>query len=197
LYYAYLTSVNLNGADLRGADLYRATLTNANLANSIDSTGSIYGLNLGAGETLLVRDYEGKPDGSGLLTPIPIHVLTQANLDDGSRLTVLLRDATWGSTISFDASIPVQLGGVLDIELAPGSDPAPLLGKTFNLFDWTGVTPTGRFSEIVSGLPVDASRLYSEGTITVVPEPGTFALLAAAGLGLGLASALRRKQRQR
>jgi autotransporter-associated beta strand protein len=59
-------------------------------------------------------------------------------------------------------------------------------GDSVDLFDWT--TTTGSFSSITGtdlggGLSWDTSSLYSNGVIMVVPEPSTYALLAAGGVG--------------
>ena len=59
-------------------------------------------------------------------------------------------------------------------------------GDSVDLFDWT--TTTGNFSSITGtdlggGLSWDTSSLYSTGVIMVVPEPSTYALLVAGGVG--------------
>ena len=66
-------------------------------------------------------------------------------------------------------------------------------GDTFNLFDW-GTTASGTFSTVslpglTDGLTWDQSQLYTNGTITVVPEPSA-ALLG----GLGMLALLRRRR---
>jgi autotransporter-associated beta strand protein len=71
-------------------------------------------------------------------------------------------------------------------------------GNSVDLFDWT--TTTGSFSaingtDLGGGYSWDTSNLYSTGVITVVPEPGTWALLMVAG-GLGMLGILRRRSRQ-
>jgi len=94
----------------------------------------------------------------------------------------------WGSTISFDAGIPVTLDGDLELDLAAGVDPAGLLGDVYQLFDWTGVSPSGQFADITNNLPAgyawDTSQLYTSGDVMLVPEPGTLALLGAGAIGL-------------
>jgi hypothetical protein len=59
-----------------------------------------------------------------------------------------------------------------------------LLGRTFDLFNWTGVTPTGAFA-ISCPDAWDLSNLYTTGqiTLTAVPEPGTLVLLMLAAIG--------------
>jgi hypothetical protein len=60
-----------------------------------------------------------------------------------------------------------------------------LVGRTFDLFDWTGVTPTGTFA-VSSPYTWNLSNLYTAGevTLTAIPEPATFALAALALVGL-------------
>ena len=75
------------------------------------------------------------------------------------------------------------------------------LGQSFDLLDWGSVS--GTFSSIdasglalAAGAVLDTSQLYSAGTvsITAVPEPGTWALLAC-GLGVVLRLQARRPAR--
>jgi len=72
---------------------------------------------------------------------------------------------------------------------------APSEGEDFELFSGN---LTGNFTQInlpslANGLSWDTSNLYTSGEISVVPEPSTFSLLAAAALGL-LAYAWRRRR---
>lgn len=70
------------------------------------------------------------------------------------------------------------------------------IGQTVDLFDWTALS--GTFASITGtslggGLSWDTSNLYTNGTITVVPEPSTMqALFVAAGL-MFFAQRLRRR----
>jgi hypothetical protein len=84
---------------------------------------------------------------------------------------VVLDGHAWGSTISFDAGIPVTLGGTLDVTLAAGVTPASLLAKPFQLFNWTGVTPAGTFTwqddQAATGYVWDTSQLYNTGAVTL------------------------------
>ena len=66
-------------------------------------------------------------------------------------------------------------------------------GATFNLFDWGSAT--GTFSAVnlpsLDGpLSWDQSNLYTNGTITVIPEPNAAALLG----GLGTLLLVRRRR---
>ena len=85
----------------------------------------------------------------------------------------------WDSTIFFAPGIPVTLGGTLELTFAADVNLASQLGRTFDLFDWTGVAPAGAFT-ISSPYAWDLSNLYTTGevTLTAVPEPSSFALAA-------------------
>ena len=59
---------------------------------------------------------------------------------------------------------------------APGVNVATQSGRTIDLFDWTGVTPTGAFT-VSSPYTWNLSNLYTTGevTLTAVPSlPGDF-----------------------
>ena len=163
---ADFTSATTTGADFSAADLRGATgfSTGESITtNTILPDGTIQGLNLSGSNSLLtIRDY------NGLLAPIPIHVTGGMAIAAGGTLQIVLTGPTWNSTMSFDPGIPVTLGGVLDMQ-APGVDPASLLGQSIQLFDWTGVTPSGTFSQVTSHFPSrytwDTSGLYTSGTI--------------------------------
>ena len=77
----------------------------------------------------------------------------------------------WGSTISFAPGISVALGGTLELAFAPDVNPASQLGRTIDLFDWTGVTSTGAFT-IASPFEWDLSTLYTTGEVTLTAVPG-------------------------
>ena len=79
------------------------------------------------------------------------------------------------------------LGGALDVALLGGF--APVYGDTFDLLDWGSLG--GTFNDVNlpalgGGLAWDTSALYTSGTVGVVPEPATLALVA-----LGAAALLR------
>jgi hypothetical protein len=96
----------------------------------------------------------------------------------------------WDSTISFVPGIPVTLSGTLELGFAADVNLASQVGRTLDLFDWTGVTPTGAFA-ISSPYAWDLSNLYATGevTLTAVPEPHAVFLL---GFALTALVAMRR-----
>jgi hypothetical protein len=138
------------------------------------------GLHLALGDKLVVRNYHGNPNaGSG---PIPVTIQHGLTMGDGGLLKICLDADPWDSTIVFHASIPVTLGGTLELMFAANVDPASQVGRTFVVFDWTGVTPAGAFT-VSSPYAWNLSNLYTTGevTLTGVPEPAT-SVLAACGL---------------
>lgn len=166
---SFFGGTDFQGADLRGAHVWSVDNPRGN--NTITSYGIIDGLRLSAGQHLFVRDYDGG-------FPYSIRVSKTAQLDVGGKLLIIFQDKTWGSTITFDPGIPVNLGGDLDLTLASGTELGPLIGHSFQLFDWTGVNPIGRFN-VVSDLTWDTSKLYTTGSVMLLPEPN--AVLVALG----------------
>jgi uncharacterized protein YjbI with pentapeptide repeats len=186
-----LVGANFSAADARGA----IGLDGVAAPNLILLNGHISGLNLSAGQTLAIRDYDGNVTSS----IIPITVDHQLSLAAGSVLQFVFDADAWDSTISFAAGVPVALGGTLDLGFANGVDLAGQVSRTFDLFNWTGVTPTGTFV-VNSPYAWDLSNLYTTGEIillsvsgsggigtqsTTIPEPTTCFLLTA-----GLVTAL-------
>lgn len=76
----------------------------------------------------------------------------------------------------------------LDIRFLDGVTPA--LGDSFDLFDWTTFLTTDPFAQTTLpnlapyALAWDTSALYTTGTIAIVPEPATLALLSLAAATL-------------
>jgi uncharacterized protein YjbI with pentapeptide repeats len=162
---ARLAGASLTGADARGASFTDAVLTDSVLTNFIQSDGHIAGLGLGAGETLLIRDYDG--DLAHGIAPPPITVDQHFAMGPGGTLRMILEGNAWDSTLSFAADIPATLGGTLELSFAPDAKIADQIGRTIDLFDWTGVNPTGAFN-ISSPYPWDVSELYTTGEVTLL-----------------------------
>ena len=167
---ATLTNANLSGADARGANFQLATLTGANTSNLIQSNGHIAGLDLTAGKSLIVRDYDGNPTASPPTGPLPIvvdqHLAMRALASCSSSST-----PTPGTRRSpFAPAFPSARGGTLELTFAPDVNLASQIGRTIDLFDWTGVTPTGTFT-VSSPYTWNLSNLYTTGEVTLAAVP--------------------------
>jgi uncharacterized protein YjbI with pentapeptide repeats len=163
-----LTNAILTGADLRGAQ--RLVLGSATITNTVLPNGTIQGLHLDSNNPiLLVRNYGGN---------IPIHILQGMSMSPETSLVFQFDGAPWRSTISFDSGIPVTLGGNIELGVASGVDPTSLLGDSFHLFDWSSISPSGQFANVINDLPAgflwNTSQLYTTGDVTLVPEPSTW-----------------------
>lgn len=180
---ATFTNAVLNAADTRGAtNLTDAQLDSAFTLNTIRPDGTVRGLDLSGGKTLLVRDYDGGP--------VAVSIQNAMDMGADGVLKMVFEADAWGSTISFAGGIPVALGGTLELTFAPGVDVAGQVGRTFDLFDWTGVTPTGTFG-LASPYGWDLSSLYTTGEVTLItPEPTSLLLL-----GLGFLAVVKRRPR--
>jgi hypothetical protein len=166
-HYGDLTGANFTGADARGAIFQSPTLTGANTSNLIKSNGRIAGLNLTAGASLVVRDYDGYA-GVGLL---PIVVDQHLAMNATGTLRLVFDADPWNSTISFAPGISVTRGGTLELTFASDVNLAGQVGRTIDLFDWTGVNPTGVFT-ISSPYTWNLSKLYTTGEVTLTAVPG-------------------------
>src|SRR5262249_4247772 len=157
--------------------------------NLIRPDGHIDGLDLDVDGLLVVRDYDGNPNSFPPNVPLPITVDQHLAMGPGGTLRMLFEADAWDSTISFAPGIPGTLGGTLELTFADGMDLASQVGRTFHVFNWTGVHPTGAFA-VSSPYSWDLSNLYTTGevTLTAVPEPRAmvmlgFALCALAPIG--------------
>jgi hypothetical protein len=184
---AYLTNANFREADVAGADFSAADARNAHLvlipadavvSNLIRPDGHISGLELYADRLLVIRDYDGNPEFGPSYPPIPITVDEHMTMRPCGTLRMVFEADAWDSTISFAPGVPVALGGTLELAFADDVNLASQVGRTFDLFDWTGVTPTGAFA-IASPYTWDRSNLYTTGevTLTAIPEPVAIDLL--------------------
>jgi uncharacterized protein YjbI with pentapeptide repeats len=177
--YATLAGVDLTAADARGAHIDPADAITTNL---IRADGHISGLNLDAGGLLVVRDHDGNPnnydDDGNPIPPIPITIDQHLAMAAGGALRMVFEADAWDSTISFAPGIPVALSGTLELTFANDVNPASQVGRTFDLFNWDGVSPTGAFA-VSSPYAWNLSNFYTTGevTLTAVPEPASVALL--------------------
>jgi len=170
---ANLTGTDLTGADLRGAFVSREQLARAVTRNTIRSDGTIAGLDLNGGELLIVRDDDGDPGPHNPRPPFPIRVGHGTNMGVDGVLRLVFEADAWDSMVLFDPGIPVTLGGTLELTFAPGVDVARQVGRTFKVFDWTGVSPTGEFT-IRSGHTWDTSRLHTTGEVRLLTSRADF-----------------------
>jgi uncharacterized protein YjbI with pentapeptide repeats len=191
LAYADLTAADARGASGLGGGQFASAATNTT-TNMIQPNGHIFGLNLDADGLLVVRDYDGNPNrydeygNPDPISQIPITVDQHLTMAPGGTLRMVFEADAWDSTISFAPGIPVALGGTLELTFAADTNLASQVGRTFDLFDWTGVNPTGAF-EVSSPYAWDLSNLYTTGqvTLTAVPEPSSIALAAVVGAFYG------------
>lgn len=173
---ANLTNANLSGADTRGANFYLATLTGANTSNLIQANGHIAGVNLTSGASLVLRDYDGNPNAAPPTGPLPIVVDQHLAMNANGTLRLVFDADPWDSLISFAPGIPVARGGALELTFASDVNLASQVGRMIDLFDWTGVSPTGTFT-ISSPYMWNLSNLYTTGEVTLTALaaiPGDF-----------------------
>jgi hypothetical protein len=171
---AYMYNSSMNGANLSGADTRGASIdiSGAVTINLIRPDGHISGLDLSAGQSLVVRDYHGVSPTYPPISPQLIVVDQHFAMTAGGTLRLVFESDAWDSTISFAAGIPVTCGGTLELAFANGVSLSTQIGRTFDVFNWTGVSPTGAFADS-SPYVWDLSNLYTTGDVT---------FLAAAGL---------------
>ncbi len=106
-------------------------------------------------------------------------------LDSTSTLIMELDGPTPGSGYDqLDISGMATLNGTLDVNLLDGFSPS--YGQSFDLLN--GPT-TGSFAQVGlpalnNGLQWNTSNLYTTGTVSVTPEPSTFALLGVGAVAL-------------
>lgn len=177
------TTINGGTLTLTGA-LSGTTSIEVQTGATFNVTGVAGGYALGATQTLKgVGDVVGNSTINGTLAP-------------GSSIGTLdfLNDVTFGATgiaafeidkagLTLTADLAnvtsaLTLGGTLNVT-ATGD--ALVEGDTFNLFDaasFAGTMALGTMPTLDPGLFWDATNLGTDGTISVIPEPGSLALLA-------------------
>jgi autotransporter-associated beta strand protein len=115
-------------------------------------------------------------------------------LDLGSTLLFQLGGLDRGVTYdAVDVGGDLTFGGTIEFSLITGF--VPVAGDMFHLFDVTGAS-TGAFSSVLfdqAGLAGIFDSVTGSLTITAVPEPATYALLA--GLGVFLLAGFTRRRR--
>jgi hypothetical protein len=94
-------------------------------------------------------------------------------MTDGAELQLCFDADAWGSLVSFEPGIPVQIGGTLELTFAEDVDVAAQVGRTLHIFEWTGVSPVGEF-QVTAPLAWDLSNLYSTGEVRLIAVPGDF-----------------------
>lgn len=188
---AIYIGTNLTAADTRGGQFFE--FSTALSRNTIAPDGTLTDLALADGDRLVIRDYDGDAHENDPYTipPIPISARGSAKIATGGTLQLAFEADDWNSTITFESGIPVTLGGVLELTFTADTNVAGQIGRTFLVFNWNGVAPTGEF-DVESPYVWDTSKLYTTGEITLaaVPEPAGMALLVVAIL---FAIALRRR----
>ena len=170
---AELTGADLSLADLRGAifrDIGQAT-ADATLRNTILPDGSVRHLELLEDDILTIRDDE-----------LPLSVEESMTLAATSTLELVLKDTSWGSTVTLANSIVPDIGGTLALRFDDETDVGALVGTTFELFDWNGQLSIGdRFDRIVvePGHVWNIDQLYTNGSVQLaaIPEPSSFMLV--------------------
>jgi uncharacterized protein YjbI with pentapeptide repeats len=196
LYRNNLAGANLAGQNLAGVIFKQATLKSADARGAIGlepfytatdnliwPDGHIAGMDLDADGLLVVRDYD-----STFHDPtrrIAITVDEHLAMGPSGTLRMVFEADAWDSTISFAPGIPVTLGGTLELTFADDVSLATQVGRTFDLFNWTGVNPTGAFA-VSSPYTWNLSNLYTTGEVTLlsVPEPVSIAFAAVCALTL-------------
>jgi uncharacterized protein YjbI with pentapeptide repeats len=181
--FADLTGADLTAADARGA--FDLDLSGTTTTNLIRPDGHINGLDLNAGGLLVVRDDDVSSLYDPDAPPFPITIDQHLTMGPPGTLRMVFEADEWDSTISFAPGIPVTLGGTLELTFAEDVNPATQLGRTFELFNWTGVAPTGAFA-IVSPYRWNLSNLYATGqvTLTAIPEPAALWIVLGGALAL-------------
>jgi hypothetical protein len=123
-------------------------------------------------------------DGIGTLT-----VSGNVTFDAFADLLAQLQSPGVGASDKLVVSGALNLlaGSSLTLSLVSGY--APALGDSFDILDWgsiSGAFGTVNKPALPSGLQWDESQLYTTGTISIVPEPATWAMLLLAAMGLAI-----------
>ncbi|MCA9188475.1 MAG: pentapeptide repeat-containing protein, partial [Planctomycetales bacterium] len=163
---AILDNAHFVSADLRGAAISDPTF--AETTNALLPDGAVQGLRLPRDQYLVVRNYVGLSRDDLELTSVIIQ--TEMVIESGGALKLVFDADRWNSLITFDEGIPVTLDGTLDLTFADDVDINSQLGRTWKIFDWTGVAPEGEFS-VYSHYDWDLASLYTSGEVTLIGVP--------------------------
>lgn len=159
-----------------------------NLDNAIMRSGTVDDLNLKAADVLTIRKLPDKG-----LRPIPgVRFRNSMRMDEDSTIQLVLSERGF-SSVWIDNGILPELDGILEITVEEDLALDSLIGETYRVFFWNDVPMESRyFSDIVtvSGLSCDFGAFYTDGNITIIPEPGTLSLFL-----FGLVAISRRKKR--
>jgi hypothetical protein len=156
------------------------------MRNTIHPSGMILGLGLDGSDELIIRDDDGvfnpaSTTGPNRRQPIPVTVNDYFSMSDAGVLRLDFESDPWDSVISFQAGIPVALGGTLKLQFTDDTNVHTQVGRTLRIFNWAGVSPSGTL-RVESPYVWDLSRLYTSGEVTLqaIPEPTTAMLLLLA-----------------
>lgn len=161
---ANLSTTTLTGADLRGAT--GVVLSGNTSENVILPDGVVEGLEVLGGSRFVVRNDVGDLTETRPRDPLSVLVNTSATIAAGGVLAVRFDASDWNSTIQFEPQIPVTLQGILQLGFEPDVDLASQIGRTFQVFDWNGVAPTGKLSLFSPSYAWDFSGLWDTGIVT-------------------------------
>jgi hypothetical protein len=165
------TNSDFSRADLRGSLNHPTNYAGNILTNAIRNDGTVQGLNLTGSDSMRIRDYDANDVPAGAPTGLlPVRVQNAFAMAPTSTLQFIFDADNWDSTISFDLGIAVTRAGTLNLGFAPDVYVAGQIGRTFQLFNWSGVSPSGTFN-VSSPYAWDLSKLYTTGAVTLLQAP--------------------------